>query len=599
VANDVFGLVGQTIDGRYRVDAPIGEGGFGVVYRGHHLSFDHAIAIKCLKIPGHFTDEGRETFLKKFQEEGKMLSKLSHHPAIVRVFDLGVVTAKGGQTPYLVLEWLTGRPLSERMLELRAGGQRLDEAQAVALVRPVIEALASVHDEGIAHRDVKPENIFLIEGGKGSPAKLLDFGIAKAMQEGERITRVASRTSSNFSAFSPKHGAPEQFRSKAFGATGPWTDVHAIGIILSELTSGAEAITGEDFGDMLVSATEPARPTPRKLGAQVSDAFEGLVAKAVALDPRQRFASARELLAELEQVVPLPGRSSLDRVSAGPSPAARASTTPALPLAFDAPLTSHGAATPRASNDGRTVVAAPITSLDAARTGAFKSDTPARSRTAVIALGAAALAAAAGVAVWLGVRDAPSDPSSRATASEALRTSTAAPVTAAPASASTAAFAGQRRIRVGALAVSGRLPPDVIRRVLHSRLQSAGKCYELALQTDPTLAGEVVFGFTVDEEGAVTDVKSLGALPSEPMKACVGKALGAAQLPKPEGGVVRVVYPLAFSTGPGEGLVIVEGTQADPPPIYEVEPAGSEAAPPPPPPPPPPPSRMKHNPAGI
>lgn len=92
--------------------------------------------------------------------------------------------------------------------------------------------------------------------------KVLDFGIAKAMQEGETATQLATRTSSGFSAFSPQYGAPEQFRAKRYGATGPWTDVHALGLILTELVSGRRALVGEEHADFHECSTAERRPTP-------------------------------------------------------------------------------------------------------------------------------------------------------------------------------------------------------------------------------------------------------------------------------------------------------------------------------------------------
>lgn len=301
MASDPFSLRNTVIDGRYSVGDVIGEGGFGVVYRGHHLAFDHAIAIKCLKVPGHFSSEGKLAFLQKFKDEGKVLSKLSHHPAIVRVFDFGVVPSSLGEVPYLVLEWLQGRPLSDLVTSRKNSGHTpFSETEALELLRPIIDALAIVHEEGIAHRDIKPDNIFISDAGKGSPVKLLDFGIAKAMQEGDRVSRVGGQTTSQFNAFSPQYGAPEQFRPGAFGATGPWTDVHAIGLLFGELLSGQTPIDGSEFGDQLVSATNEVRPTPRALGAAATDALEAIMGKALALDPRVRFQNARDLLTALD-----------------------------------------------------------------------------------------------------------------------------------------------------------------------------------------------------------------------------------------------------------------------------------------------------------
>jgi serine/threonine-protein kinase len=146
--------------------------------------------------------------------------------------------------PFLVLEWLEGRDLAS---ELAARRSPLSEAEAVALLRPAVEALAFAHELGIAHRDVKPQNLFVTRTARGLTLKVLDFGIAKAMQEGETATALATKTSSGFQAFSPVYGAPEQFASKKHGQTGPWTDVHALGLVLTEMVSGQSPYKGKSW----------------------------------------------------------------------------------------------------------------------------------------------------------------------------------------------------------------------------------------------------------------------------------------------------------------------------------------------------------------
>src|SRR5262249_38392890 len=161
-----FGLVGHVLAQKYRIDAVVGEGGFGVVYRGHHLVFRHDVAVKCLKIPPHFTPEAQVLFVTRFRDEGQHLSRLaSAHISLVRVFDFETTTSPSGATmPYPVLEWLQGRPLEAVLAERRAAGSRFGEREALALARPAVEALAVAHDLGVVHRDIKPGNLFVVEG---------------------------------------------------------------------------------------------------------------------------------------------------------------------------------------------------------------------------------------------------------------------------------------------------------------------------------------------------------------------------------------------------------------------------------------------------
>jgi len=264
-----------------------------VVYRGFHLSFEQPIAVKCLKVPGHFTTNAKRLFFERFRQEGKHLAKLDH-PAVVRVYDFGVADSPtGAPVPYLVLEWLEGRDLEQVLADReRRGCRALPEAEALALIRPSVDAIALAHEHGIAHRDLKPANLFLAGKTRGTVLKVLDFGIAKAMQEGDTATRRETNTQSGFSAFTPQYGAPEQFSSKKFGQTGSRTDVHALGLILSELCAGRRAMAGEDMTDFVMAALSAKRPTPRRLEADVSDEPEVSGGRTTPVALQRRHASA-------------------------------------------------------------------------------------------------------------------------------------------------------------------------------------------------------------------------------------------------------------------------------------------------------------------
>ncbi|MEI7895378.1 MAG: SUMF1/EgtB/PvdO family nonheme iron enzyme, partial [Myxococcales bacterium] len=190
-----------------------------------------------------------------------------------------------------------------------------------------IDALALAHSLKLAHRDIKPANLFRAQTARGMKLKVLDFGIAKAMQEGETATQLSTRTSSGFSAFSPTYGAPEQFFAKRFGPTGPWTDVHGLGLILVELVTGRPAYDGDEQAEWYEAAMRPERPTPRSRGAQVSDLFESICARALASRPTDRFPDAGALLAALDPIVtarashatPEPPRVSAQTVAQAPA----------------------------------------------------------------------------------------------------------------------------------------------------------------------------------------------------------------------------------------------------------------------------------------
>jgi eukaryotic-like serine/threonine-protein kinase len=286
---DVFGLVGQILDGHYRVDAVVGEGGHGIVYKGWHVAFEQPIAIKALKMPDVTNVETRIEVLTHFREEAKLLYKLSQAClSIVRCIGYGaVVSPTQAWAPYLVLEWLEGCALSDDLAERRkrhARGGSLDET--LDLLAPIAKALAYAHSQRVAHRDVKPANVFLM--AQGGP-KLLDFGIAKVMDAGATAAN-AQHTTGGPGSFTPYYAAPEQLDPR-LGRTGPWTDVYGFALVLSETLSDRAPISGTDLVSVITQSTDSARrPTPRFLGATTPDAVETAFQKALAIDPKARFA---------------------------------------------------------------------------------------------------------------------------------------------------------------------------------------------------------------------------------------------------------------------------------------------------------------------
>ena len=305
--SDPFGWVGQTIDGKFRVEAVVGEGGFGVVYRAQHLGLGEPVAVKCLKIPLSLPPADRERFHQSFLEEGRILRRLSRSTAaVVQALDVGAAVAPNGAwTPYLVLEWLRGESLEDHLAKRREQGRaKMSLADAVELLEPAAMAIAAAHDEGIAHRDIQPANFFTTDVDGLPTMKVLDFGIAKVISDNASITRAFEQTGQAPSMFTPFYGAPEQF-NRRFGATGPWTDVFALALVLVEMVSGRSALEGDDATQLYIAATDISmRPTPRFRGVPTSNAVEAVFQRALAVEPKGRYTSARAFWKELQEALP-------------------------------------------------------------------------------------------------------------------------------------------------------------------------------------------------------------------------------------------------------------------------------------------------------
>ena len=312
--DDVFGLVGLTLESKYTVEAVVATGGFGVVYRGRHAVLGAPFALKVLKIPETLPRRMHAGFVRQFFEEARIISQLQH-PCIVRVTDFGVMALPDAQqAPWMVLEWIDGETLSQHLSARRGAGGR-SPREVLALLRPVLEAVAVAHERGIVHRDLKPGNLMIPKldlaatattGARASgrpitpTLRLLDFGLAKVVDESDGPASGQTRTTSAMPAFSPRYASPEQASGTR---TGPWTDVHALGLILTELLVDAPPYKAADKMALQIRVMSPTRPTPARFGVDVG-AWEPVLARAVSLLPADRYANAGELLDALEAQLP-------------------------------------------------------------------------------------------------------------------------------------------------------------------------------------------------------------------------------------------------------------------------------------------------------
>ena len=321
---DTFQLVGKMLEGNIRVDAVVDRGGCGIVYRGRDLGFDRDVALKCLLVRQSLEPEQQATFLKSFQQEAQLLYDLANATSrVVRVNRFNSFAAPDGSpVPYLVLEWLDGLPLDDWLVQRRerAGAPHLPLEEMVALLGGAAEALAVAHKRLIAHRDVKPSNIFVLREGTKETVKVLDFGVAKLLQEGlpqsQSFTQVGT-----LSAYTHEYGAPEQFE-RSWGTTGYYTDVFAFALVCVEALTGVRALSGDHFADLHLSATRLSpRPTPRTRGALVSDAVERVFQRALAVRPDDRHPDLGEFWKDLCTAGGFPRPAWIETTARPPAPA--------------------------------------------------------------------------------------------------------------------------------------------------------------------------------------------------------------------------------------------------------------------------------------
>lgn len=285
-------ILGTVLAERYEVQLLAAEGGFGWVYRGYDLASDAPVAIKLFK-PSLHADADAEA---RVAREQRVLAALAEEAApIVACRASGSWQAPdGARLPFLVMDWLDGPTLRTWLRQSAPDGMPF--ADAVRRLDPIADALAAAHARGIAHRDLKPSNV-MCQGDAADPALMLvDFGTAKLAAD--RAGGFDS-TTTRVGAITIEYAAPEQF-DKRLGASGPRSDVHALALLLVELSAGRNPWGSLDLLRQVSAIGDPkARPTPRARGVEVSTAVEAVMRDALAVDPQRRPADAGAFWAAL------------------------------------------------------------------------------------------------------------------------------------------------------------------------------------------------------------------------------------------------------------------------------------------------------------
>jgi serine/threonine protein kinase len=269
-------LIGQVIQGRYRIMNLLGEGGMGGVYLAEQLSIERLVAVKVL----HEQYARDEEFLARFRREAQQAAALNHH-RVVTVYEFG--QTEDGRL-FIAMEYVSGQTLDKLV---RRGP--LPVKRAVALSIQLAEALQAAHRAGVIHRDVKPENI-MVRGN--DEIKLMDFGIARArdVQTQTRLTRTGLIIGT------PEYIAPEQIEG---GEVNERTDIYAWGIVLYEMLSGKPPFTAPTAAAMLVKHLQEVPQPLRKIRRGVAEEIERVVMEALEKEPRRRPQTMAEVITKL------------------------------------------------------------------------------------------------------------------------------------------------------------------------------------------------------------------------------------------------------------------------------------------------------------
>ncbi len=264
------------LDGRYLVQAKIASGGTSTVYRGLDVRLDRPVALKVMD--SRYT--GDEQFLTRFQLEARTVARLKN-PGLVAVYDQG----QDGRHPFLVMELIEGGTLRELLTERGP----MPPHAVVAVLRPVLGGLATAHQAGLVHRDVKPENVLISDDGD---VKIADFGLVRAVA-------AAGITSTSVILGTAAYLSPEQVRD---GNAGPRSDVYSAGILTYELLTGHTPFTGDSALSIAYQRLNNDVPHASALIEGVPTQFDEFVACATARYPAERYADAIEMAADLDAI---------------------------------------------------------------------------------------------------------------------------------------------------------------------------------------------------------------------------------------------------------------------------------------------------------
>ena len=280
---DADSLVGTTLAGKYRIDARLNEGGMGTVYRGCHVLMDKTVAIKVLR-PSLAADQ---KIVARFSREARAASRITH-PNALSVTDFG--EDESGHV-FLVMEYLSGKTLKQLIRD--EGGLPLQ--RVVDITRQIVDALSAAHSQGVVHRDLKSDNIMLLDTTTSDHAKVLDFGIAKINEPDGVID--TNLTAPNLVIGTPQYMSPEQCTQDS--EIDSRSDIYSLGVILYEMLVGHVPFSGDSPTMVMMKHLQEPVPSVLDERNDLPPAVSRVVARAMAKLPSNRYQTVAELIEDL------------------------------------------------------------------------------------------------------------------------------------------------------------------------------------------------------------------------------------------------------------------------------------------------------------
>ncbi|MFI0941104.1 protein kinase [Streptomyces sp. NPDC021020] len=294
------GYTGRSVGGgRYVLRNLLGQGGMASVHLAHDTVLDRPVAVKTLH-----TNLGHEqSFRERFRREAQSVAKLNH-TNIVSVFDSGEDTIDGQVVPYIVMEYVEGRPLGDVLAADVAQYGAMPADKALKIVGDVLAALAVSHEMGLVHRDIKPGNVMITRRGV---VKVMDFGIARAMQSG-----VTSMTQTGMVVGTPQYLSPEQALGRGVDER---SDLYSVGCMLFELLTGRLPFDADSPLAMAYQHVQETPPAPSGFNRALGPAVDALVARALRKNPAERFPTADAMHDETDRVLAATGQNAIPQLS--------------------------------------------------------------------------------------------------------------------------------------------------------------------------------------------------------------------------------------------------------------------------------------------